>query len=94
MKARFETVEEAGERIGETDENWKSCKHCGCYSFRHKIKTTPLSNLPGDARLKGYINCTQCGKDCQLIKQNIVKQPDILETTRTMKALKAQLRPY
>lgn len=91
MNARFETAEQVASLRDDTDENWKSCKHCGCYSFRHHLKTQSLTGLAGDPRLKGFIVCKNCGQECQLIKQNLMKHPDTIEESRRFTQFRSML---
>jgi len=88
----FQTAAEAAAMAGDTDEKWKSCKHCGCYSFRHKLKTQSLTGIVGDPRLKGLIVCGQCSNECQVVKQKLVKQEDPIRDSRTFKGLERLLR--
>lgn len=89
---RIETAADANSRLETKDEHWGTCKHCGCYSFRHKLKTQSLTGLAGDVRLKGHIECTACGKACQPIKQNIVGQADPVQDSSRVQRFKQQLR--
>ncbi len=88
----FQTAAEAAAIAGDTDEVWKSCKWCGCYSHRHELKTQSLTGIAGDPRLKGMIVCKQCSNECQVIKQKIIRQEDPLEDNRTFKGIARLMR--
>ncbi len=88
----FQTAAQVASSRDDTDEHWKSCKHCGCYSFRHQLKTQSLTGLAGDPRLSGYIQCKNCGKDCQKIKQNIVQAPSHIEENKSLQQVREMLR--
>jgi len=88
---QFQTAAEVASTREDTDENWKSCKHCGCYSFRHHLKTQSLTGLAGDSRLKGHIECKNCGQECQPIKQNIVRAPSHVEENKRLTQFRSML---
>lgn len=92
MNVRFQTAGEVASSREATDEKWKSCKHCGCYSFRHQMKTQSLTGIEGDTRLKGWIECKNCGQNCQPIKQSLVSAPSHIEENKSLNRVKDMIR--
>ncbi len=87
----FQTAAEVAASREDTDEHWKSCKHCGCYSFRHQLKTQSLTGIEGDPRLSGIIRCRQCGRDCQKVKQSLVQAPSHIEENKQLSQVRSML---
>jgi len=78
MRVNFQTAEQVASSREDTDEKWKTCRQCHCYSFRHNLKTQPLTGIVGDVRLRGFMDCKACGRRCQEVKQSLVKPPEQL----------------